>query len=287
VKTPASVQLRRARPYLGTLVEITARGSNDSDVMQAIDDAFSAIARTHRLMSFHEHHSDVSRINREAHRRAVRVHPWTWNVLREAQHVASESRGLFDITIASNLVRRRLLPGTVFLTRNARAARFHDVCLLPGHRVRFARPLLVDLGGIAKGFAVDQAIASLRRANMRSGLVNAGGDLRVFGDAPQLIHVRHPTNPGRLLPMAELRSGALATSANYFSPGGSSIVDPRRNLATTCDASVSVAAGRCVTADAWTKVLMIGGSRTLGLLRRAGAIGFILRSDSIAEVSPR
>jgi len=236
-------------------------------------------------MSFHEQYSDVSRINRAAQRRAVRVHPWTWAVLHEAQRVALLSHGLFDVTVASNLVRRGLLPRSAPFADLPRGANFRDVRLLPGHRVRFARPLLVDLGGIAKGFAVDQAVASLRRANMHSGLVNAGGDLRAFGNAPRLIHVRHPTSPGILLPLAELRSGAVATSAGYFSPDGSAIVDPRKDFAAACDVSVSVAARRCITADAWTKVLLIGGPRVLGLLRRAGAMGYILRPSSIEPAS--
>jgi len=283
-KHTQTVEHRRARPLLGTLVEVTARGEHDPEVMHAIDAALAAIARTHRLMSFHDAHSDVSRLNRIAHRRAVRVHPWTWKVLQEAQRVARLSHGLFDITVASNLVRRGLLPRASPFPHCPRGASFRDIRLLPGHRVRFARRLLVDLGGIAKGFAVDQAIASLKRANMQAGLVNAGGDLRAFGEAPRLIHVRHPANPGTLLPLAELRSGALATSAGYFSPGGSAIVDPRNGLAAACDVSVSVAAARCVTADAWTKVLLIGGPRTRGLLRRAGAVGCVVQTDSVEQL---
>jgi thiamine biosynthesis lipoprotein len=71
------IEIRRARPLLGTLVEITASGACEAELMHAIDRGFAAVARVERLMSFHRRRSDVGRVNRRAHRVAVRVHPWT------------------------------------------------------------------------------------------------------------------------------------------------------------------------------------------------------------------
>ena len=97
------IQLRRARPLLGTLVEITARGQREAELKHAIAAAFVAVARVHELMSFHEPTSDVGRVNRLAHRVAVRVHPWTWKVLETAQHLSRLTAGAFDITIGGEL----------------------------------------------------------------------------------------------------------------------------------------------------------------------------------------
>jgi len=250
------LEVRRARPLLGTLVEIAAQGGDAAALAEAVAAAFGAIATVHRLMSFHERASDVVRMNRRAARTAVHVHPWTFAVLREAQGVAEASDGIFDVTVASILARHRLLPRTPGAPVPHPSASFRDVRLLPGLRVRFSRPLLLDLGGIAKGFAIDRAIDSLRAAGVRSGVVNAGGDLRCFGPAARRVHVRDPGCPDRLLPLAELRDGAIATSAVYFSRSRragrtvSALVHPRRP-AFVPSGSVSVAAHYCVTADAW------------------------------------
>jgi thiamine biosynthesis lipoprotein len=232
-------------------------------------------------MSFHARDSDVSRLNRHAWRTALRVHPWTYAVLAEAQRVARASEGLFDVSVARVLVARGLLPAPRGVRVPDPRACYRDIRLLPGFRVRFHRPLLLDLGGIAKGFAVDRALQRLRSAGIDSALVNAGGDLRCFGPAAQRVHVRDPRAPWRLLPLAELRNGAIATSATYFSlrrRAGRDVcaqVDPRGGRGVPAG-SVSVAARRCITADAWTKVLLLGGARFLGRARRAGAIGRLL-----------
>jgi len=277
------LEVRRARPLLGTLVEIAAQGSDAAALAEAVEAAFGAIATVHRLMSFHEGSSDVARMNRRAARTAVHVHSWTFSVLQEAQGVAEASEGIFDVTVASVLVRHRLLPRTPGAPVPHPSATFRDVWLLPGLRVRFSRPLLLDVGGIAKGFAVDRAIDALRAAGARSGVVNAGGDLRCFGPVARQVHVRDPGCPDRLLPLAELRDGAIATSGVYFSRSCragrivSALVHPRQ-LAFVPPGSVSVAARRCVTADAWTKVILLGGQRFLGRARRAGAFGQVLTS---------
>src|SRR5215510_7791270 len=107
---PALNRVRRARPALGTFVEITARGDNDAKLHAAIDRAFNAIARVERQMSFHQPDSDVSRINREAFQRKVAVDPWTWQVLRASQKLSRETDGIFDITVARTLMQWKYLP---------------------------------------------------------------------------------------------------------------------------------------------------------------------------------
>ena len=97
-----SDSVRRTQPLLGTFVEIAAAGADRDDLQQAIDKAFAAVAQVHRLMSFHDPHSDVSRLNREASTRAVPVHAWTY------QH--RQSAGVFDVTVAPLLQQCGLLP---------------------------------------------------------------------------------------------------------------------------------------------------------------------------------
>lgn len=279
------IELRRARPLLGTLVEVTARGEREMELTRAISAAFAAIGRVHRLMSFHEPYSDVGRVNRLAHRAAVRVHPWTWNVLEAAQRLSHSTAGAFDITIGGELVRLGYLPSSGPIQLDPRAC-WRDVLLLPGRRVRFARRLLIDLGGIAKGFAVDCAVDCLRARGACAGLVNAGGDLRAFGSVAWRVHVRHPANPGRLVPFADIANGALATSAGYFArriqrgKAVTPVIDGVRRAATNATFSASVSASNCMLADALTKLVLLRGPRAHGLVRRLGGYAFILSASA-------
>jgi hypothetical protein len=119
--------------------------------------------------------------------------------------------------------------------------------------VRFRRPVTIDLGGIAKGFAVDRAVEALQKAGAISGIVNAGGDLRVFGEHAQEVQIRHPLYPGRTAGMVRLRDRALATSARYFAPA---LFDGRSRQPLPDEISVTVAARDCLTADALTKIAL-------------------------------
>src|SRR5262245_39578210 len=160
---PASSSARRAQPWLGTFVEIAASGASAASVHAAIDRAFAAVATVHRLMSFHEDASDVSRLNHAAVE-AVRVHPWTYEVLQAALDLHARSGGAFDVTVAPALQALGLLPQVPgecpCPTRTTRA----DPPLLLGDcRVRLgAADVRIDLGGIAKGSAVDRPRAAVR-----------------------------------------------------------------------------------------------------------------------------
>jgi thiamine biosynthesis lipoprotein len=257
---------------MGTLLQIAARGSDANAVTRAMEDALAAVERVDRLMSFHADDSELTRINRHADRQPIAVDPWTYAVLRRAVHIAALSGGLFDVTVAPFLVEQGLLPRREGAMPDG--GDWRDLTLLSGGRVLFQRPMLIDLGGIAKGFAVDQAIHALRQGGCTEAIVNAGGDLRAFGSTRRPVHLRRRTG---LVPMAELRCGAIATSSprailpdRLAQPLGS-IVDPKRGEAWNGDGSVMVAARSCMIADALTKVAALGGPACQPLLERFGA----------------
>src|SRR5262249_39413688 len=192
---PACADIRRARPLLGTFVEISVADASACDAEAAVEEAFAAVAKVHRLMSFHEPGSDVARLNREAGTRAVTVDPWTCAVLETALDLTRRSGGAFDVAVAPVLQELGRLPrrGPRSAPRSSGGEAFE---LSAGRRVRFRdRGVRIDLGGIAKGFAVDRAVDTLRARGVRCGLVNAGGDLAAFGPQPQTVHVRDPRDP--------------------------------------------------------------------------------------------
>ena len=198
---------------LGTFVEISARGAPDRELATVVDRAFATMERVQQRMSVHDPRSELSRVNAEAFLRPVRVSDETLEVLRRGLEIARASDGSFDFTIAPILAGWGLLPPQL---RRRGCGNWRDVILQRGRRVRFAKPLAIDLGGIAKGFAVDAAITSLRADKVVSASVNAGGDLRVFGPETSRIHLRHPISAEPLPHPIPLRNAALATSSPCF-----------------------------------------------------------------------
>jgi thiamine biosynthesis lipoprotein len=158
---------------------------------------------------------------------------------------------------------------------------WRDVRLLGQRQVRFVRPLALDLGGIAKGFAVDKALEVLRAGGVTAALINAGGDLRVLGPEPFLVHLRHPSRPQAFTRAIELNGCALATSSPCFTERRwrgrrvSHLVDPLRQTAITGGVSVSVRAGECWLADALTKIALNSPALAERLLARHGAEAFV------------
>jgi FAD:protein FMN transferase len=289
-----SDKARRARPLLGTFVEIEAAGAARSELDAAIDAAFEAVARVHRLMSFHERDSDVSRLNREAFVRPVNVHGWTFQVLQAAVEMHRLTNGIFDITVAPALQAMGLLPRLDDDRPIARQARSLDAIeLLSENTVRFRYPdVRIDLGGIAKGFAVDRALEALRGFGISSGMVNAGGDLAAFGPDPRTIHIRHPRDPRCLMCSIELTCEALASTARRFDPfqsaetTASAIIDPTTGKSADAIDGATVRAPSCIVADALTKIVMISGTRALRWLEHYDASALLVSGDSDIRITP-
>ena len=290
----ASDRVRRARPLLGTFVEIEVAGAARSRMDAAADAAFEAVARVHQLMSFHEPASDISRLNREAGLRPTRVDSWTFEVLQAAVEMHRRSNGVFDVTVAPTLQTMGLLPHSCDdQPVPAEPLPFDALALLPGHTVRFRQTdTRIDLGGIAKGFAVDRAIEALRQLDVPAGIVNAGGDLAVFGKQPQMIHIRNPRDPHRLMCSIEAADEALASSARRFNPFRSAeatisaIIDPNSRRPADAIDGATVRAPSCMLADALTKVVMLIGTNASELLEHYSASALLISTDGDIHITP-
>lgn len=254
--------MKRMRMLLGTYVEIAA-WAEEGPLERAIGAAFAAIERVHGLMSVHAVDSDVSRINRTAWRQPIDVHPWTAQVLRSALRIHRATNGLFDCALGHELGRWGVLDGCGF--GEAESGSLADVELSGANTVHLARRIGLDLGGIAKGYAVDRAIAVLRRKGVHSAVVNAGGDLRVMGGTAQPVYIRDPGGAGPARFAGLLRNGAVATSCAAASAGTwrgrrvSGLVRSRDRTPIVDPNAYSVVAPRCVLADALTKVVVQTG----------------------------
>jgi len=264
------------RPLLGTYVRIGVQGATPAVCATAVNAAFDAIARVEQLMSAFDADSDLGRIQRLAHQQAVTVHPWTYEVLQLAQDLHAQCEGLFDPGVAPQLAAWGLLPNH----RKSTSSSSITQLTLQGGQVRSAGPCHLDLGGIAKGFAVDRAIDALQAHGIARASVNAGGDLRVFGPEPEPIYLRQAHHqPPELAGL--LQDGACATSSIEYSQQHhagrciSALVHPHKHTAVRCADSFSVIAPLCALADALTKVLALTRDSTLPCFAYFGAQAFI------------
>jgi thiamine biosynthesis lipoprotein len=150
----------------------------------------------------------------------------------------------------------------------------------------------VDLGGIAKGFAVDRAIDSLRESDQSCGLVNAGGDLATFGPSAATVYIRDPRSPGSSLCQVAIANAALASSARLFDPmesgdtSYSSTIDPATQRPAAEVAGATVCAPSCMVADALTKIVMISGERAAGILKTYHASALFVSAAGDVCVTP-
>lgn len=207
---------RRARPMLGTLVEVAADGPPS-----ALEAAFEAVAAVQRALSRFGPDGEVGRFNAAPAGFEMHVGTDAQAVLGAAARLAEWSGGRFDVALGSGRWR-----------------------LDDGRLVKLDAGTRLDLGGIAKGHAVDRAVEALRAAGASAGWVNAGGDLRCFGAPGVEIDLRDESTGG-VRRFGRLHDGAFATS-RLQAFGGTSL------------RHVSVAAPECLWADALTKLAALG-----------------------------
>ncbi len=267
---------RRARPLLGTFVEIGLRPGNAA-VFAA---AFERIVHVHECMSAHSADSDLAKIAREAHLGPVMVDPATAEVIRLSLEWAKASDGAFDpVRAGVELVHAGRRPW-FFPELPDRTATWRDL-QIEGLSVHAARPVALDLGGVAKGYAVDLAAEKIADQG-GAGVVNAGGDLRFIGDEERTAFVKKPDVEGGLFELREIPFPALATTGSYgFSEDGGNpdLIASGQAAPISSGISITVFGGSCILADALTKaVLNLPRERAAELLNHYGCCALILES---------
>ena len=229
VRTAAEppIRVRRAWPVMGTLLTITAWGADTAVILVAIHAARDSVRLVDSLMSVYRPESDISTVNRNAGGSPIRVAAQTMHVLRRAHDFWRISGGAFDPTVGP------LVDAWGFRGDTGRvptAAALDSLRGLIGFQavqidsaastVRLSRAgMLLDLGGIAKGYALDLGRSAMRNAAITGGMLDLGGNVLVFGHPPTggtwKIGIRHPRSGSALLGMLALDSGAVATSGDY------------------------------------------------------------------------
>jgi FAD:protein FMN transferase len=221
---------------------------------------------------------------------AVPVTAMLYEIVQFALAVAEDTGGAFDPTVGRDMetrgFNREHRTRRIIRTPLAEAdgVSYRDVALDPDARtVALRRPLILDLGAVAKGFAVDMAARELRP--LANFAINAGGDLYLGGHnpsgAPWTIGIRHPRREHALIESLRVSDAAVCTSGDYerttASPGSHHILDPRTGASPDAVASVTVVAPTAMAADALaTAAFVLGPREGLALLARHGVDGLIV-----------
>ena len=276
-----TIEVRRAWPVMGTLLTITVWGDacDSVSMLDAVHAAHDSVRLVDSLMSVYRRESELSRVNAAAGDSAVPVSKQTMDVLRQARLLWRLSDGAFDPTVGPFVRAWGFTGGEARLPSareidSLRALVGFGVVELDTLRstVRLPRRgMSLDLGGIAKGYALDLARAALARPGIRSGMIDLGRNLLVFGPAPDggrwRLGIVHPRRGATLLGVVELDSGAIATSGDYehyhviAGRRYAHIIDPRRGRPARGTVAATAIGPRGIWSDGLSATLYLVGSR--------------------------
>ncbi|MCH8314240.1 MAG: FAD:protein FMN transferase [Nitrospinae bacterium] len=269
---------------MGTLVEITVREPDQEKAQLAISSAFDEMRRLEKLMSTHLADSEISRLNAIAGgKSSLAVSPEVLEVILRGIHWGNKSGGALDISIGpvSNLWQfddeNPSIPDSQRLAQAVPLVNFREIEINKSN-VRLEQPgMSLQLGAIAKGYAVDKAMAVLQNNGIRHALINAGGDLKVMGQRkdgqPWSIGLQHPRQPEKLIASFALSDRAVATSGDYqkyFMKENTRyhhILDPANGMQAKGVISATIVAKTVMDADALaTAVFVLGPKKGMALV---------------------
>ena len=262
--------LERAVHAMGTTVSVSAFGANRAQLLEATSAAFTELYRLERLLSVYDPSSDIGRLNSSAGQREVRVHADTWELLSRAKRYHAISGGAFDVTVEP------LLERSGFRARKPVREQADAPLTIGDHHLHILKNtavgidhsrVKVDTGGIAVGYAVDSMVDVLRSFDIRTALINHGGDVYAMGrpedtDGWEVV-VPHPTDADEDLMSLFLVDRALSTSTNFRNtretPGGriGHIFDPATGENPAAYLSMSVMAASSCEADAMSTAIFV------------------------------
>lgn len=269
---------REYRYLMGTSVQVQAIGGDETARRAAIDDAFAAMAEVDRLMSNYRSDSELSHVNREAARGPVLVSDPLLRVLEAAQRISTDSNGAFDVTVGPLVRLWGFRDKTPHIPTPAELAAVRPLVgyrnlLIDNaqHTVRFAHAgMEIDLGGIAKGFAVELAADVLRRHGL-TGFIDAGGNQYLLGTPPGkrawMVGVKDPDHADQLLGVIDVPGGSVSTSADYANflvADGRTyghLLDPHTLQPSPASLSATVVSDDGTLADAMSKAAFVLGPR--------------------------
>jgi thiamine biosynthesis lipoprotein len=285
IAVPAQAEwLRREEAIMGTRIYVELWSDDAGRGAAAIDAVMGEMRHIDALMSHYKPESQLSRINARAALEPVQVDPELFDVIRTAIHYSEITEGAFDITYASvgylYDYRRHIRPSEQQIQAVLPAVDYRNLRLdAERHTVRFGRAgMRIDLGGIAKGYAVDRGIELLRARGIQHAVVTAGGDSRIIGDRfgrPWVIGIRDPDDKNKVVTRIPLIDTAISTSGDYerfFDENGvryHHIIDPKTGHSASKVRSATILGPTAMQTDGLSKTaFVLGPEKALEILER-------------------
>ncbi|MGH7131688.1 MAG: FAD:protein FMN transferase [Phycisphaerales bacterium] len=270
---------------MGTRFELVLDGASDPSLRAIGEEALREIMHWHQRLSAFERDSVVSQFNREAADRPVRVEPEILDLLTLCREVWEATGGAFDPAVGAAMQRLGFHPQDTSVTAPASPATFADILLDPAAlTVRFTRPgLRLDLGAIAKGWALDRAADILRGHAVTSALLHGGTSSIIAigspsGQASWRVAIQGATGASLAVDLADAALGVSAPRGRTIEAGGH-ILDPRTGRPTAAATTAAVIAESAALADVWSTALVVLGARPVGGTMPAQMTS-IIESDS-------
>jgi thiamine biosynthesis lipoprotein len=299
------------RLVMGTFANLKAIAKDPRTAKKCVETAFAELKKVDDLMSDYKSDSEISEVNRDAFKRAVKVSKSTFEVLQKSAEFSRLSEGAFDITIAPltelwrSAAEVNSVPSEAELA-DARLKVGYEKLFLDANEmtVRFAvEGMKLDLGGIAKGYAIDRAIDAMQAGGAVGGMVDVGGDIRCFGKPPRgrktwRIGLENPAESrgsdqtlsagaGTILLILKLNNVAIATSGGYRrfvlveGKKHSHIKDRVTGASAEGLSSVTIISQNALDADALaTSVSVMGPEKGLALIEKTPQTEAILITPS-------
>ena len=275
---------QREDAIMGTRIAVELWLEDDGRAEAAIDAVMAEMRRIDLLMSHYKPASQLSQINARAGREPVRVDRELFDLIRRSLAFSRITDGAFDITYASvgylYDYRHHVKPDEAQIEAHLSAVDWRSLALDPANStVRFTKPgMRIDLGGFAKGYAVDRSIELLKARGIEHASVSAGGDTRILGDRfgrPWMVGIRHPDDANRVILRIPLENVALSTSGDYeryFDENGvryHHIIDPRTGHSASKVRSATIIGPTATQTDGLSKTaFVLGPEKALEILSR-------------------
>jgi len=269
-----AVWLDRHEAIMGTNIDVEAWHEEAAKGNAAIDAVMAEMRRIDNLMSHYKPESQLSQINARAAREPVVVDPELFELIRQAIHFSEVTEGAFDITYASvgylYDYRNHVKPSESQIKAALPAVNYRNLLLdSKAHSVRFEHEgMRIDLGGIAKGYAVDRGIEILQKRGVQHAAVTAGGDTRIIGDRfgrPWIVGIRHPDDKSKVITRIPLIDTAMSTSGDYeryFDENGvryHHIIDPKTGHSASKVRSATILGPTAMQTDGLSKTAFVLG----------------------------
>ena len=277
-KNQTDIQLE-SREAMGTIITIEVVGVSSK---KELDSAFEEIERIENLMNIYDQDSEISRINKQGHMDGVS--PDLVYVINQSIYYGEITGGAFDISISpilmlwKNKINSGEYPTGGEINSTLLLVNYSNISVINDSVSFKFEDMAIDLGGIAKGYGVDQAVTVLKEQGVESGYVNAGGDGMYFGTKPDglpwRVGLRNPDNKAEAITIIEISDMAVTTSGNYerfFNESArlSHISDPRTGMSSQSLISATVIASSAMEADVLaTAVFVLGPVEGMKLIER-------------------